>query len=170
MILTGCRKGAVRQSLITSGRSAAAAELDRLTALFGHDHVVVELIDHGLPTDSDLNDALLTLAHDHKLPVVATNNVHFATPDDGRLGAALAAVRACRSLADMDGWLSGPGAHLRSGSEMAQIFARYPGVVERTIKIADQCAFDLKLAKPRLPKLPVPDDQTPIRWLRELTR
>ena len=170
MILTGCRKGAVRRALITSGWSAAAAELDRLTALFGHDHVVVELIDHGLPTDSDLNDALLTLAHDHKLPVVATNNVHFATPDGGRLGAALAAVRARRSLADMDGWLSGPGAHLRSGAEMAQIFARYPGVVERTIEIADQCAFDLKLAKPRLPKLPVPDDQTPISWLRELTR
>ena len=93
MILTGCRKGAVRQALITSGRSAAAAELDRLTALFGHDHVVVELIDHGLPTDSDLNNALFGLAHDHNLPVVATNNVHYATPDGGRLGAALAAVR-----------------------------------------------------------------------------
>ena len=170
MILTGCRKGAVRQALITSGRSAAAAELDRLTALFGHDHVVVELIDHGLPTDSDLNDALFGLAHDHNLPVVATNNVHYATPDGGRLGAALAAVRARRSLADMDGWLSGPGAHLRSGAEMAQIFTRYPGVVAQTIEVADHCAFNLRLAKPRLPKLNVPDGHTPISWLRELTR
>ena len=170
MILTGCRKGAVRQALLTSGRTAATAELDRLAALFGHDHVVVELIDHGLPTDSDLNDALLALANDHKMPVVATNNVHFATPDGGRLGAALAAVRARRSLADMDGWLSGPGAYLRSGAEMAEIFARYPGVVAQSIEIADQCAFNLRLAKPRLPKLPVPDDHTPISWLRELTR
>ena len=71
---------------------------------------MVELIDHGLPTDSDLNDALFTLAHDHKLPVAATNNVHYATPDGGHLAAALAAVRARRSLSDMDGWLSGPGA------------------------------------------------------------
>src|SRR5215211_2638117 len=170
MILTGCRKGAVRQALITSGRSAAAAELDRLAALFGDDHVVVELIDHGLPTDSDLNDALISLAHDHNLPAVATNNVHFATPDGGHLGAALAAVRARRSLSDMDGWLSGPGAHLRSGAEMAQIFARYPGVVARTVELADQCAFNLRLAKPRLPKLDVPAGETPISWLRELTR
>jgi error-prone DNA polymerase len=170
MILTGCRKGGVRQALITSGRAAAATELDRLTALFGHDHVVVELIDHGLPTDSDLNDALFTLADDHKLPVVATNNVHYATPDGGRLGAALAAVRARRSLSDMDGWLRGPGASLRSGAEMAQIFARYPGVVARTVEIADQCAFNLRLAKPRLPKLDVPEGETPISWLRELTR
>src|SRR5215204_1607569 len=170
MILTGCRKGAVQQALTTSGRSAAAAELDRLTAQFGRDHVVVVLIDHGLPTDSDLNDALISLAHDHNLPVVATNNVHFATPGDGHLGAALAAVRARRSLSDMDGWLSGPGAHLRSGAEMAQIFARYPGVVARTVEIADQCAFNLRLAKPRLPKLDVPEGETPISWLRELTR
>src|SRR6478609_7018946 len=51
MILTGCRKGAVRQALKRSGSEAAALELDRLTALFGHDHVAVEIIDHGLPTD-----------------------------------------------------------------------------------------------------------------------
>ena len=70
----------------------------------------------GCPPTPIINDALAALAHDHKLPVVATNNVHFATPDGGRLGAAMAAVRARRSLAEMDGWLSGPGAYLRSGS------------------------------------------------------
>ena len=48
LIMTGCRKGAVRQALAASGPAAAADELDRLTALFGHDHVLVELIDHGL--------------------------------------------------------------------------------------------------------------------------
>ena len=53
---------------------------------------------------------------------------------------------------------------------MAEIFARYPGVVARTVEIADECAFNLRLAKPRLPKLQVPDGHTPISWLRELTR
>ena len=170
LIMSGCRKGAVRQALISSGPAAAAYELDRLTALFGHDHVVVELIDHGRPTDSVINDALAILADDHGLPLVASNNVHYARPENGRLGAAVAAVRARRSLADMDGWLSGPGAHLRSGAEMAQVFARYPGVVAQTVPIADQCAFDLQLAKPRLPKQRVPLGYTPITWLRELCR
>ena len=168
MILTGCRKGAVRQAISGGGREAAARELDQLTALFGHDHVVVELIDHGLPHDSVLNDVLAELARDHGLPTVATNNVHFATPDDGRLGDAVAAVRARRSLADMNGWLSGPGAHLRSGAEMAQIFARYPGAVARSLEIADACAFNLRLAKPQLPKQRVPLGHTPNSWLREL--
>jgi len=167
-ILTGCRKGAVRQALAAGGPSAAAAELDRLTALFGHDRVVVELFDHGRPDDSTINDQLVELARVHDLPVVATNAVHYATPAAYRLATAMAAVRARRSLAEMDGWLSVPGAHLRSGEEMAQIFARYPGVIEQTLAVADDCAFDLKLAKPRLPKLKVPDGHTPASYLRQL--
>ena len=132
--------------------------------------MLVELIDHGRPTDSTINDALARLAADAGLPTVASNNVHYATPANGRLGAAVAAVRARRSLADMDGWLPGPGAHLRSGAEMERLFARYPGAVARTVEVADRCAFDLQLAKPRLPKQRVPLGHTPISWLRELCR
>ena len=178
MIMTGCRKGAVRQALarggtgdgLRTGVEAAAAELDTLTALFGLDHVVVELIDHGLPTDSVHNDALAALARDHGLPVVATNNVHYARPADYRLASAMAAVRARRSLGEMDGWLPPPTAFLRSGDEMAMRFARSPDAVARSVTLADQLAFDLQAASPRLPKLDVPDGYDLMSWLRELTR
>ncbi|HYI57882.1 MAG TPA: error-prone DNA polymerase [Microlunatus sp.] len=169
-ILTGCRKGAVRQALAAGGPPAAAHELDRLTALFGHDRVVVELIDHGRPDDSIINDRLVELARMHELPVVASNAVHYAQPTSYRLASAMAAVRARRSLSEMDGWLPVPGAHLRSGEEMTTLFARYPGAVEQTLAVAADCAFDLKLAKPRLPKLEVPPCHTPNSWLRELCR
>ena len=68
----------------------------------------------------------------------------------------------------MDGWLPPPAAHLRSGAEMRHRFRRYPGVVEETVRVAAECAFNLRLAKPRLPKLDVPAGHTPISWLREL--
>ncbi len=170
VVLTGCRKGAVRAALTGGGPEAAAQELDRLTALFGHGQVVVELTDAGLPTDSAVNDALAVLAADHGLRTVATGNVHFATPAEYRLGAAMAAVRARRSLTEMDGWLPPPGAHLRSGEEMAQRFARFPGAVAASVALADELAFALRLAKPRLPKQQVPPGHTPISWLRELSR
>ena len=87
--------------------------------------MVVELCDHGDPLDSARNDALATLAVRAGLPLVATNNVHYATPARRRLATALAAVRARRSLDDLDGWLpAGGGAHLRSGDEQARRFAR----------------------------------------------
>jgi error-prone DNA polymerase len=169
LVLTGCRKGAVRQGL-TRAPSYAASELDRLVRLFGREHVAVELTDRGHPTDSRDNDLLAAIAAERGLPIVATNNVHHARPDGHRLAGAMAAVRARRSLADMDGWLPAAGAAcLRSGAEMARRFARYPGAVERTVTIADEIAFDLQKASPRLPKDGIPDGHTPMSWLRELT-
>jgi error-prone DNA polymerase len=170
LILTGCRKGLVRQALATHGPRAAAAELDRLTALFGRDHVVVELFDHGHPRDTTDNDALATLAAESGLPVIATNNVHFAQPAGRKLASVLAAIRARRSLDEMDGWLpASGGAHLRSGAEMAARFARCPDAVARTVKLADELAFPLRAARPRLPQQKVPPGHSPMSWLRELT-
>ncbi len=169
-VLTGCRKGHVRSALDGAGRAGARRELDRLVALFGHDQVVVEITDQGLPTDSTVNDALAGLAGDLGLPLVATGNVHHATPAESRLAAAMAAVRARRSLTEMDGWLPPPTAHLRSGAEMTRRFQRYPGAVARSLDVAAGCAFDLQLAKPRLPKLDVPPGHSPISWLRELAQ
>jgi len=172
LILTGCRKGLVRQALSGSKRgdsTAAARELDRMTALFGKDRVVVELIDHGYPADSTINHALADLARVAGLPTVATGNVHYAAPRRHKLAAALAAVRARRSLEEMDGWLpAGPSAFLHSGEEMAAKFRNFPGSVARSVELADQLAFNLRKAKPRLPKQEVPAGHTPMSWLHHL--
>ncbi|MEY9850471.1 error-prone DNA polymerase [Leifsonia sp. EB41] len=170
MVLTGCRKGDVRLALAEHGERAAEREVARLAELFGHDNVLVELIDQGAPRDTTDNDVLARIAGRLGLPVVATNNVHYATPAQYPLATAVSAVRARRSLDEMDGWLpASAAAHLRSGREMAARFARYPGAVERTAEIADDLAFRLRSARPRLPKQEVPEGHTPMSWLRELT-
>ena len=170
MVLTGCRKGPVPAALISSGVEAAAGVLDRLVVLFGVDHVAVELTDHGLPCDDERNTALAELAARFRLPTVATNNIHYATPGRYRLASALAAIRARRSLDEADGWLSPAGtAHLRSGEEMATRFAGFPDAVTRTVRIAAECAFDLHLVAPSLPDFPLPSGHTEMSWLRELT-
>jgi error-prone DNA polymerase len=168
-ILSGCRKGQVRDALITDGPAAAARELDALADLFGHDNVLVELFDHGYPLDSEYNDALYAIAKQRGLSVVATGNVHYARPDQHRLASALSAVRARRSLDDLDGWLPASGAaHLRSGAEMAVRFGRYPGAVEHTVEVAEANGFRLRRARPNLPKQEVPEGHTPMSWLRKL--
>lgn len=170
VVLTGCRKGAVRQALAAGGPRAAAEALDALVVRFGLDHVVVELTDHGLPLDSEHDDLLARLAADRGLAVVATNNVHHARPEEHRLAAAMAAVRARRSLPEMDGWLRPSGAAcLRSGEEMARRFARHPDAVPRSVALARELAFDLRAATPRLPKDGIPEGHTATSWLRELT-
>ncbi|MGN9913696.1 error-prone DNA polymerase [Phytohabitans sp. LJ34] len=170
VVLTGCRKGTVPAALRIGGMAAAAAELDRLVAAFDTERVLVELTDHGDPADGDRNDALAELAAVAGLSTVATNNVHYATPKRRRLATALAAVRARRSLDEIDGWLPAAAtAHLRGGEEMAARFAAYPGAVARAAELGRELAFDLKLVAPHLPDWNVPPGYTEMSWLRELT-
>ncbi|HEV6951604.1 MAG TPA: PHP domain-containing protein, partial [Promicromonospora sp.] len=175
LVLTGCRKGAVRRAL-TSGRSragrlaAARHELDVLTSTFGRDNVAVEITATGDPRDAALHDALALLADEAHLPLVATTAAHYARPRDADLAGALAAVRARSGLDDLDGWLPGaPTAHLRSGAEMARLHRRHPQAVPTAAALGAECAFDLSLIAPRLPPYPVPDGHDEASWLRELT-
>ncbi|WP_336854570.1 error-prone DNA polymerase [Sinomonas albida] len=172
VVLTGCRKGAVRRALAEGGPDGEAAAERAVLGLverFGRDGVAVELFDHGNPLDSAHNDALAAMAARLGLPCVATNAVHFAEPSRHQLATTLAAVRARRSLDELDGWLpASDGAHLRSGEEMARRFARYPGAVENTVRLADELAFPLRSARPKLPKQEVPEGHTPMSYLREL--
>ena len=165
-ILTGCRKGGVRRGL---EQGDAVTPLRRLVDLFGRDHVAVELFDHGDPLDTRRNDALFEAARRLRLPVVATNNVHYAAPEQARLAEAMAAVRAVRSMDELDGWMPAHGgAHLRSGAEMTARFRRYPGAIEHGLEIAAASAFPLRRARPALPTQKVREGHTPMSWLRKL--
>jgi error-prone DNA polymerase len=168
-VLTGCRKGAVPAALVDHGPAAAAKELDRLIEAFGRDRVLVELWDHGDPLDSARNDALAELAAKRNIGCVATTNAHYATPAQRRLATALAAVRARRSLAELDPWLpASADAHLRAGWEQERRFARYPGAVALAAEIGRAAAFDLTLVAPSLPPFPCPDGLSEMAYLRRV--
>jgi error-prone DNA polymerase len=173
LVLTGCRKGAVPAALArggAAGATAAGGALDELVGRFGRANVAVELWHHGDPLDDARNDALAELAAARGLLTVATGNAHYASPRRRRLATALAAVRARRSLDEMDGWLPAAGtAHLRSGREMAARFDRFPGAVQRAAELGLDCAFDLQLVAPQLPDWDTPDGHGEMSWLRELT-
>ncbi len=87
-ILTGCRKGHVRQALSEGGPEAAAKALADLVDRFGRDRVSIELTHHGHPRDDERNAALAELAPRFGLDcrrrggsgvgVVATTAAHFA--------------------------------------------------------------------------------------------
>jgi error-prone DNA polymerase len=167
--LTGCRKASVRRALHKQGPEAAFAELRRLADAFGRDHTFVELIDLGNPLDTTHNDLLAEMAIELRLPTVATNAAHYAQPTRGELATALAAVRARRSLDELDGWLPpAPTAYLRSGAEMQRRFVRYPGAVTRAAVLGTQLSFDLKLVAPKLPPFEIPG-HTEISYLRMKT-
>ena len=170
LILTGTQHGPIAGTLERHGPAAAGRALDDLVDRFGGDNVAVEIWDHTTPLCTTRNDALARLGVERDLTVVATNDVRYADTRHRRLATALAAVGHRRSLDDHDGWLpAAASAHLRSGDEQARRFARYPGAVAASVRLARECAFDLQLVAPELPPYPCPDGHDEMSWLRHLT-
>lgn len=168
-VLTGCRKGHVRQALSEGGPSAAERALAELVDRFGAGRVSIELTHHGQPLDDERNAALAALAPRFGVGVVATTGAHFAGPSRRRLAMAMGAIRARQSLDCAAGWLAPlGGSHLRSGEEMARLFGR-SDVVTAAAELGEQCAFGLALIAPQLPPFDVPTGHTEDSWLRRLT-
>jgi len=169
LVLTGCRKGPLTRALMHEGPRGARRELARLIEAFGRENVAVELWDHGGFDDVARNDVLAQLALEQGVAPVATGNVHYASPDAFARANVLAAIRARRSLDEMQGWLSAsPLAHLRGDAEQRRRFARWPGVVDQAGELAVALAFDLRLVAPNLPAFPTPDGLDEQSYLRVL--
>jgi error-prone DNA polymerase len=168
-VLTGCRKGPLSRALDERGPRAARRRLDELIAAIGREHLAVEIWDHGTPIDSARNDALALVATATGVALVATNNVHYATPAAFPLATALAATRARSTLDEMEGWLpAAAAACLRSPAEQARRFRRWPGAVETAAEIGRSSAFDLRLVAPRLPAFACPEGMDELSLLRRL--
>ena len=132
--------------------------------------LAVELTLDGGPTDAALTDALTRLAHDHRLPLVATGAVRCARPADARLADVLTSTRLVTDLEGARGHLTPIGRWLRGAQDMALLHRRSPGAVDLAADLAADLAFDLSLIAPDLPDADVPEGHTPASWLRELTR
>ncbi|HST46221.1 error-prone DNA polymerase [Jatrophihabitans sp.] len=175
LVLTGCRKGSVRQALEGAGFGTFALDparqaLTELVDRFGRDNVAVELTHALEPLADERYAALAELAGEQRLQLVASTAAHYAAPRHRPLATAMAAVRARTSLDALDGWLPGwAGQHLRSGAEMAARFRRYPDAVAAAARLGTELAFPLRLVAPNLPPFPVPDGHTEMSYLRELT-
>lgn len=170
LVLSGCRKGAVPKALADGGFEAAKTRALDLVEIFGKDNVAIELWNHDIAGDDARNSALYDIAQQTGIQSIATANAHYATVKQRRLANVVSAIRARRSLEEIDGWLpANGGAYLRSGKEQFTRFWRYDGVVERAAELARQCAFDIKLIAPQLPNSGVPDGHDDNTWLRCLT-
>jgi DNA polymerase-3 subunit alpha len=139
--LTGCLGGVVAQRILEQGENEGRVVLDRVRGVFEPGSLYVELQDHGLPEQPVLNDILARAAGDLGLPLVATNDAHFGSREDGEGHLYLSCIAANRSYADA--LAAHHGSHemfLKSPEEMAHTFRDRPEAVARTLEIAERCA------------------------------
>jgi DNA polymerase-3 subunit alpha len=156
--LTGCMGGMLAQRVLEEGPTAGDKMLGRLKDLFEPGNLYVELQDHGLPEQPVLNGILVDLARRHALPLVATNDVHYASKDDAEAQLYLACIKSGRSFEESKERHHGSSEmYLKTPDEMAHVFRHLPGAVTATLEIAEKCKLKLKLGNPMLPRFGVPD-------------
>jgi error-prone DNA polymerase len=166
LALSGCRNGEISQAILQRDDRAAESSARRLLDTFGRDRTFIELQRHHIGSDKLLDRRLVELAETHNLRLVATNDVHYATADRRPLQDVLTGIKHITPI-DQLGAQRRPNAefHLKSPDEMAQLFADRPEALRNTLRIAEQCEFDLDLTTHRLPLFPVADAAG---YLREL--
>ncbi|MCW5879990.1 MAG: error-prone DNA polymerase [Anaerolineae bacterium] len=169
--LSGCRRGPVAAPLLRGDTETASLAAARLREVFGPDHLFVELQRHLLPDEPSLIRSLVDLARRLDLPLVATNNVHYATRAEHRLQDVLVAIHHLTTLDDAHarGLLrSNSETCLKSPTEMARLFKAFPDALANTLRIAERCQVSLDFSGQRLPAFPVPDGHTPFSFLYDL--
>ena len=167
--LTGCRNGVIAVPLLAGQTERAADALRALKKLFGPNCLYVEIERHLLQDEETLVDRLTDLARRLNLPLVATNNVHYARHEDHRLQDVLVAIRHNTTLAEAGGLLR-PNSeyYLKGADEMAALFADYPDALSRTLEIAGRCHVDLNFRGHSLPAFDLSAGQSAGERLAEL--
>lgn len=146
--LTGCEKGEI-PALILAGRvDEARARLLHLRDLF-RDRLFVELQRHALPTDLQLVPALVALAKELSLPIVATNDVHYLYREDARTHDMLLRLKTNSDAAETRAKVGLPNDtfYLRPAEEMRALFADLPEAFDNTLAIAERCEPAIQLTR-----------------------
>ena len=148
--LTGGPDGPIHKALLEGQKDAALERLKALEKVFG-DRLYVEIQRHGLKHEIECEPVLLDLAYARALPIVATNEVYFAAPDDYEAHDALLCIAEGRYVTEDNRRRLSREHFFKTAEQMGELFADLPEALASTIEIAKRCAFRPKGRKPILP-------------------
>jgi error-prone DNA polymerase len=156
--LSGCRRGEVWSRLLGGDKAGARAAASVFHGIFGRDYFIE--LQHELLPDSDVSlRALDLLAHELRIPTVATGDVHYTVKGDAGLHDVVAAEAANQPLPNPLGRRNAE-LYLKSPRQMRRLFQRYPEAYANAERIATRCNLDLGLGRLLFPAYPLPPGET----------
>ena len=169
---TGCPSGEVQTRLRLGQYREALAAASEFRDIFGAENYFCELMDHGLDIERRVTGDLLRLAKELKLPLVATNDLHYTHEHDAKAHEALLAIQSGSTLLeptyDNGGSrfaFSGSGYYLKSPQEMRELFRDHPDACDNTLLIAERCEVSFNTGANYLPRFPCPPGEDETSWL-----
>jgi error-prone DNA polymerase len=166
MALSGCSKGEI-PALVAQGKHDKAEEAACFyREVFGKDFFI-ELIRY--PSREGISDSyrLASFAQEDNLPIVATNNVHYAEIKEYRIKELLNAIDRIIPASQLEGYRT-VEQYLKSQQKMMKLFGDLPEAIRNTEEIASRCNLELELGKPRFPKFDIPEGKSDYGYLRKI--
>lgn len=151
--LTACIAGELPQLLLNGQTQEAESFVNRYAKLFGKDHFYIELQDHGIPEQKKVAPLLINIAKKFDIPMVVTNDIHYANKEDHIAHDILLCVGTKKLQKDANRMrFDTEEFYLKSEAEMAALFPAHSEMITNTKKIADMC--DLKIPQYTPTELP----------------
>ncbi|MFL5283988.1 MAG: DNA polymerase III subunit alpha, partial [Rhodopila sp.] len=153
LLLTGGTTGPIARLLVEGQGPEAERLLDAMREAFPG-RTIQELHRHGLPLEAAIEPGLISLADARGIPLAATNDCYFATPDMHEAHDALLCIAEGRTLAEPDRRRVTPEHWFKPAADMRALFADLPEACDNTLAIARRCAVMAETRKPLLPVCP----------------
>ncbi|MDY5774976.1 MAG: DNA polymerase III subunit alpha, partial [Lachnospiraceae bacterium] len=167
--LSACLAGEVPRAIARGDYEEAKEVAKRYEQCFGKGNFFLELQDHGIPEQANVNQQLLRMSQELGIELVATNDVHYTFAEDAEPHDILLCIQTGKKLADEDRMrYEGGQYYVKSEEEMKNLFPYALQALENTQKIADRCHVEIEFGVTKLPHFEVPEGYDSWTYLNKL--
>ena len=166
---SACLAGDIPRYIMSADQESADELAMRLRDMFGEDFYL-ELMDHNLPEQKQVNAKLIEMGSRLNIPLVATNDVHYTLKEDAEAQDVLLCIQTRSFVDDADRMRFETNEfYIKSAEEMAALFKHAPSAIENTEKIAQKCNVQLDFDTTHLPEFTVPNSYSHTDYLKKIT-
>ena len=156
IVLSGCMSSLCAQPLLKNDYAGAKKAAQSFVDIFG-DRFYIEIMRHGIPEQDVVNDGLIRLARDMKLPLVATNDSHYLDRSDAQAHDVLLCIGTGKTVQDTSRMkFMTDEFYVKPAHEMRALFADVPDACDNTLAIASRIDMRIPEAQFNIPIYPVP--------------
>jgi len=168
--LSGCISGEIPKLILAGRYNDAKAKALEMLEIFGEENFYLEIQNHGLDGQPEINNGLKRISRETGIPLVATNDSHYIDRDGAEIQDVLMCIQTGKTVNDTDRMrFESKELYLKSEAEMRELFPDEHDAIDITAKIADMCNLDFDFGTHHLPEFILPDgEDSPEIYLKKL--
>ncbi len=165
---SACIAGQIPRLLSEDNYDGAKELACELRDIFGADNFYIELQNHGIPEQLDVNRKLRRLAEELSIPMIVTNDVHYLNKEDSYLQDVLMCIQMGKTVDEPSRMrFETDEFYLKSGDEMANLFPNLPDALQNTVEIASRCNVTFDFNTYHLPNFDLPEGVDHFEYLKQ---